>query len=247
MELDKKIISIFSHEANSIRVKCVTISLGYTSVLLEDGRCGLCCTLLDQMGSCNVNKERKEYEGEVAINLLNGLKVDTRLSRVLAIATVNALNQPFVATCPIDSGDLMSDLHIPNGGSVAMVGHFDPVVAYFNRNGVEVKCYDKGKSIGNENEFYDWSKNEADALVLTATSVINGTCEEVLSRLGNRNIPTVLMGPSTIMRPEVFAHLPITMLAGINPIDICGVQRVIRNAKGTRDILKYSHKVKLMI
>jgi hypothetical protein len=45
------------------------------------------------------------------------------------------------------------------------------------------------------------------------------------------------------MVPEVFDHLPVTMLAGTAPVDREKVLQAVRNGAGTRMIQRYSRKV----
>jgi uncharacterized protein (DUF4213/DUF364 family) len=247
MKIDGMIFDTFADEAAKVKVEQIVIGLGYSAVLLDDGRCGLCCTLAGSAGGCLVNKDPVDYEQRSAIELLKLIRRDALLSRVLAIATANALNQSYADGCSDDKGNLISDLHLKRGDKVAMVGHFDPVTAYFERNGISLGSYDLGKDIGDEESFYRWVVDEADAMVLTATSVTNGTTEEVFEHLQGKAFPIAMMGPSTIMRPEVYAGSPISICAGSVVLDPDSVIRVVRNGKGTRDILKHARKVQLFL
>lgn len=247
MMVDDKILSVFKDDAKEAIIERITIGVGYTSVLLSDGRCGLCSTLLNRSKSCIVNKDPEEYEKHPAYELLRSIMSDHHLARVQAIATANALNHSFAGRCPDDQGDLMKVLHIPDGGKVGMVGHFEPVVSYLSQCGVEVKSYDLGKQIGSEAVFYDWAKSEADAMVITATSLIDGSIIHIFDMLGGKIVPTVLMGPSTIIRPEIYGDLPISVYAGTVPVDTASIERIVRNGRGTRDIHKYARKVHLLV
>lgn len=247
MMVEDKVLSVFEEDAKEAIIERITIGVGYTSVLLSDGRCGLCSTLLNHSASCMVNKDPEEYEKHRAYEVLRSITSNHHLARVLAIATANALNHAFASQCPDDRGDLKKDLHIPEGGKVGMVGHFDPVVSYFSKCGIEVKTYDTGKHIGSESEFYDWAKHKADAMVITATSLINGSILHIFDMMGGKIVPTVLMGPSTIIRPEIYGDLPISVYAGTVPSDTDSIERVVRNGKGTRDIHKFARKVHLLV
>lgn len=247
MVLEQRIMSLFAEEAGQVIIERITVGLGYTVVLLEDGRCGLCCTLLENDGRCVVNRDPEEYERKPALALLEKITTADRFSRVLAIATANALNHRLAYLCDDDNGNLLMDLQLEPGSRVAMVGHFDPVVAYFKRNNISIQIFDIGKHVGDETDFYDWARSEADAMVMTATSLINGSMEHVFDQMGGKILPTVLMGPSTIVRRELYRDLPITVCAGTVPVDIDAVERVVRNGKGTRAIHKHARKVHLFV
>lgn len=247
MIINDKILEVFHEEASLASIDQITIGLGYTALTLTDGRCGLCSTLIHNFSDCPVSQDPLDYEKKPALPLLQKITSKNPLARVLAIALVNALNYNYAYACSEDSGQLIQDLHLRKYDKVAMVGYFRPVAAYFEEGGIEVKSYDIGKQMGNLSEFYHWACSEADAVVITATSLINGTIEEVLAQLQEKTIPAVIMGPSTIMRPEIYSHLKVTMLAGTVALDTEAIVKAVRNGKGTRVLHKHAKKVQLMI
>lgn len=52
--------------------------------------------------------------------------------------------------------------------------------------------------------------------MLTSTSILNNTTEEILSRLAP-GVKVVMLGPSTPMVAAAFSHLPVHILAGTVP------------------------------
>ncbi len=147
-----------------------------------------------------------------------------------------------------DDGNLIRDLKLNTGDNVAMIGYFAPIVSYLNTHGITVRAYDIGKEVGSEQKFYQWAETESDALILTATSLINSSLEEVLSHFnGKKRIPTVLMGPSTIMVGEIYRELPIDILAGSTVSNRDGVIKSIRNGRGTPYLHKDCKKVHLYL
>jgi uncharacterized protein len=247
MELDSKILAVFQDEASNAVIDKICIGLGYTAVTLKDGRCGLCCTLLDGHSHCSVNKDPMDYEDRIALPLLQKLVSGSALSRIMSIALVNALNYSAAAACSNDPGDLLNDLSLKKGSKVAMVGHFDPVVKYLEREGVMVKSFDIGKHIGSSAEFYTWGRQEADALILTATSMITGTTEDVMEQFQGKKIPSVIMGPSTIMNSAIYSHLDVSVCAGTVPVDHEGILKAVRNGKGTPELHRYARKIRLLV
>jgi hypothetical protein len=128
-----------------------------------------------------------------------------------------------------------------------MIGYFAPIVSYLGEHGITVRAYDIGKEVGSKDDFYTWAETESDALILTATSLINSSLEEVLSHFGGNRIPTVLMGPSTIMAKELYRDLPIDLLAGSTVSNRDGVIKSIRNGRGTPYLHKDCKKVRLYL
>jgi uncharacterized protein (DUF4213/DUF364 family) len=247
MVLDQQILTFFQDEAEKSVVDEIHLGLGYTAVTLTDGRCGLCCTLMGNSNSCMVNKNPGEFEKQNALLLLQEIQSEKPLDRTMAIALVNALNATYAANCSDDPKTLEEDLHLAKGSKVAMVGYFDPIVRLLAKDGIEVVAYDIGKKIGSEKEFYCWAKSHADALILTATSLITNSTESVFEHLEGKKIPTVLLGPSTIMRPEIYQGLPVTMLGGTVPVDIPNTLKAIRNGRGTPILHKYARTVRLLL
>lgn len=228
--------------AYKTHISQLCIGLGYTAVVLDDGSMGVAYTWIDSKKGCTVMKDPEEYEGKKAVFLLEKLFSEDLLDRSVAVAAVNALNYPQARSFPDDQDTLLDDLHIKTNSRVSMIGFFDPVVQKLKARNVELNVFDLGKQIGTEEEFYANLEHNTDAVILTSTSVIHGSTEQVLSHV-QEGTPCVLLGPTTPMMPEAFSHLPITILGGTLPEDTDSVLRSIRHAKGTPDIQRSSRKV----
>ncbi|MDD2296783.1 MAG: DUF364 domain-containing protein [Sphaerochaetaceae bacterium] len=237
MKLNNKIFSVFANDAEGSVIDEITIGIGYTAVTLTDGRCGLCATLCDPKHAFSLNTDRTDYEGRAAIQLLRKIKEgDNHLSRVMAVALVNALNQPFAKALPDGPNDLHKDFDLPKGAKIAMIGHFSPVFKQFEETGSEVRSLDLGRGIGKAKEFYPWATAEADVLILTGTSIVNQTMIEVLDKFSSRTLPVVVMGASTILREEIYEDLPIRYVAGSVVVVKKDLLKAVRNGRGTLDI-----------
>ena len=112
----------------------------------------------------------------------------------------------------------------------------------FKSRGAELAVIDQNREIGDPADFYHKLENWAEVLFLTSTSILNQSTEEILAHTSN-DIQTVMLGPSTPMVPEAFAHLPVAILAGTVPVDREKVLQAVRNGAGTRHIQQYSRKV----
>ncbi|NLI34121.1 MAG: hypothetical protein GX422_15265, partial [Deltaproteobacteria bacterium] len=86
----------------------------------------------------------------------------------------------------------------------------------------------------------------AEVLLLTSTSILNNSTEEVLSRL-TPGVKVVMLGPSTPMIVEAFGHLPVHILAGTVPVDKEGILKAVRHGAGTPVIHRFSRKVYAMV
>jgi uncharacterized protein (DUF4213/DUF364 family) len=247
MKLNDTIFSVFADEADRSVIGEIHIGIGYTAVLMQDGRCGLCATLCDSTEAYQMNTDSNDYEGRSAIQLLRHIRNEdtTLISRIMAIALVNALNQPFARSLPEAPHDWHRDLDLPEGASIAMVGYFSPVSDRFEEKGFTVRTLDLGKNLGEPKEFYPWAAQQADALVITAASLVNNSLESLFSHFSGRSIPTLLLGPSTILHPDVYADLPITALAGSAVIDTSDMLKAVRNGRGSLDVHRQAKSVYL--
>jgi len=247
MLLNEKIFRQFKTSATQEIIKEIHMGLGYTAITLENGSCGLCYTPKEESGTCTVFKENVEFEGQPAILLLERIYDTNTQIRSLAIALANALNHGYARGLADDEGNLMADLQLKSGSKVAMIGYFGPIVNQMEKQGVEIRSFDIGKQIGEEKSFYSWARSEADALILTATSLIYNSTEAIFEKLGTTTLPSILMGPSTIAAPNLYDHLGIAYCAATAVTDIPGVLKDIRNGRGTPYLHKHSRKVKLKL
>ena len=248
MELNNTIFSVFADEADRAVIDEIHIGLGYTLVTLQDGRCGLCVTLCNAIHAFGVNNDPNDYEGRSALQLLRHIKEpDHQMSRVMAIALVNALNQPFAKALAETPTDWHEQLGLGKGAKIAMVGHFSPVFERFEETGFMVKLLDLDRDIGQPEKFYPWAVQEADALMITATSIVNNTLEEIVGRFSQRQLPIIVMGPSTIMHPDIYQDLPIHTIAGSAVIAKSDILKAVRNGRGTLDVHHQAKKVYLRI
>ena len=77
---------------------------------------------------------------------------------------------------------------------------------------------------------------------MTATTILNDSAEELLSAMAP-GVRAVMMGPSTPLVPEAFAHLPLVGLAGIAPFDTAGVVKAVRHGAATPGMKSFVRKV----
>lgn len=246
MELYQKIFSTFADEADRTVIDEIHMGLGYTMVTLQDGRCGICVTLCDPTRAYLVNTDPNDYEGRSALQLLRHIKDGEHpFSRMMAIALVNAMNQRFAASLPQTPHDWPERLGLGKGASVAMIGHFSPVSERFEEIGSTVRILDLGRNLDNPDDFYPWAIKKADVLAITATSMVNGTLEEILGRFKDRTLPILLMGPSTILHPDIYEGLPINYLSGSAVVAKSDMLKAVRNGRGTLDVHHQAKKVYL--
>jgi uncharacterized protein (DUF4213/DUF364 family) len=184
-----------------------------------------------------------DYEDQPALQLLEKIKSDHPVERSMALALVNALNYKIALDFPEDKKNkvMFEQFNIGEGTRAAMVGFIGPLVDLLKQKNASVEVLDRSRDMGQKEDFYTKLGNWADVLLLTSTSILNNTTEEILQN-AHPKIKTIMLGPSTPMVAAAFEHLPVHMLAGTVPIDKENVLKAIRHGMGTPVLQKFSRK-----
>ena len=244
MELNQKLFDCMAPVAEDVTVEQVTIGLGYTAVTTSRGDVGICATGAAMEACCAGKLEAIDYERRPAGDLLQQILTDDPMARTMALALINALNCHQVQELPEDADNrvLFDRFKLLSGARVAMVGYFPPLVRLLESAKVPLTVVDDAKGVGDKAIFYDRLDGWADALLITATSIVNNSTETILSHAGP-GLKTVLLGPSTPMLAQAFAHLPVHMLAGSALTDREKVLKIVRHGGGAHLLKAASRKV----
>lgn len=239
---------MFLDQARRTRVEILSMGLGYTAVTTDDGGIGLSYTYFGDKKSCMVLNKHIDYEGRSADLLLQKIKSDNTVERSMALALINALNHANALNLPEDrDNQIMFDkFDIAKGTRMAMVGFFPPLVGIFEKMKVSLEVLDSSRAMGDKERFYSKLKEWAQVLLLTSTSMLNNSTEEILAH-ARPGLKTIMLGPSTPLVAEAFNNLPVHMLAGTVPIDREQTLKAIRHGMGTPVLHKFSRKVYLDI
>ena len=243
MRLNQKLYDLFKKRAREVNIEVLCLGLGYTAVTLSDGGIGLSYTHFEDKKSCLLLNKHIDYEGQPALQLLEKIKSDHPVERSMALALVNALNHKYALEYPEDrKNQIMFDqFNIGAGTRVAMVGFIGPLVDVLKQKNARVEVMDASRGMGEKSDFYAKLEVWADVLLLTSTSILNNTTEEILQNV-HPKVKTIMLGPSTPMVAAVFEHLPVHMLAGTVPIDKANILKAIRHGMGTPVLQKFSRK-----
>ena len=247
MDLFRNLHDCFLEKASIAKVVNITVGLRYTAVMTDDGGMGLSFTFQNNEHCCPKGSAYRDYEGQSAIELLENILSPSPLSRSIGLALINALNFSVADKLPEDDGDTlwMDAFDVKQGSHVAMVGFFKPLMQKFEKRGALVEVVDDSHGIGDKKDFYEKLGGWADVLLITATSILNGTTEEVLAHV-SPDTAVIMLGPSTPMVMDAFSHLPVRVLAGTVPTDFEAVLKAVRHGEGTPVIHRFSRKVIIM-
>ena len=202
-------------EAGIQVVKDIRIGLGYTCVELSGGGCGLAYTFRNDAGhTCSVLGTAGTLLGLPATDMLAWAKSDNRIKAALGLATMNALiNRETPDMTRINVADA---LMVGMRDTLGMVGAFRPILKEIRPRVGEIYVFEEEVEDGSG--FYPSTDiprylPNCDVIILTATSLINGTIDSILDHCrGAREV--CLVGPSTPMCPTVLSRYGVTLLAG---------------------------------
>ena len=235
-----KIAACLKPASEGIKIADVRIGLGYTSVRLDNGNAGLAWTASNDSGSCTHETKAGKLAGSPASELLEMLNSDSNpLSRTIGLATANALvaGLPRPQTAEKDAFELVD---VQSSDSVVMVGFFGPVIPKLKQTGCKLDILEL-----NENRPDTISpENGKEALsacsvaIITATSIVTGTFDDLIAGLGKPRA-VIVLGPSTIMYPPVFNGTPVTHLAGAWVKDAAAVEKIVSEGGGTMILKQY--------
>ena len=227
-------------------VTSLTVGLGYTAVATGDGGLGLSYTWVDDSERRSYGNGYRDVEGEGAVVLLERLLSDDPFQRSIGLATVNALHHHRSRGLVDDTGSPLSlSLRLADIGAgthVSMVGYFPPLVRALPELGVELDVIDSSLGLGDPLEFRARLGSWTEVLIMTATTLLNGSAEELLLATGS-GVRSIIMGPSTPLVPEAFTHLPLTGLAGIVTCNATAVEKAVRHGAATPGMKPYVRKV----
>jgi uncharacterized protein (DUF4213/DUF364 family) len=214
----------------------VCIGATYIAVRLDDGRLGLSAVptaVVHPM--CPPFPPPETLAGiEAAFTLAWLAEKNNPRKKAIALATANALIRQDRCDAVGDAFDLIK---LKSADRVVMVGRFTPLVARIESTGASLMVLEKDASKGLVLEERERREvlHSATVILITATTLLYDSLEEVLASLG-RPRHVVLLGPSTPMLPEIFADTPIHHLGGVRIIDAAKVIQIVAAGGGTRSM-----------
>ncbi|MEA3471283.1 MAG: DUF364 domain-containing protein, partial [Thermodesulfobacteriota bacterium] len=167
------------------------------------------------------------------------------LEKALGLATANAIIDPPVTEEEIDTIDLMG---LTREDRIAMIGFFQPLVERIRKRGLNLFVIERDERRIEipDDETRDRVLKECTVAIITATSIINDTLEDILRRLGDTR-HVALLGPSTPLCQEIFRGTPVNHLGGSVVTDVRRVMQIISEGGGTPEMRPHLRFVNILI
>lgn len=235
--------------AVGVRVAEVRIGLGYTAVLLDGGRAGLCYTPREELpAGCSTLADAGRLAGRSAADLLSRLEAPTPLERAVGLATANAL----LAGRPLPEaveGDVLDAVLVTPADHVGMVGHFAPLASRLRPRVASLTIFEKAHRQGNGIEPAARAVEclPACTVALITATVLLGEDPDPLFVAATACREVVLLGPSTPLCREACAAGPVTWLSGGVVSDPRAVLGVVSEGGGTRECGPFVRRVNVRV
>lgn len=210
-------------------IESYVIGEKYVAVMLNNGNTGVCATLGTRVDD----------------SLLRGALPDmTDPSHRIII------NAWFNAICNYDRTyddiiDIFDRIDFTRYKEVVMVGYFESLYEKFSRDGIPLKVFDIHKESSIISDIGGMKKilSEADAVILTGTTIFNNTFSSIITSTPDE-CDIFLLGPSNILSDEMFGYRNIKVVFGsVFAQNDHELLRRIESGCGTRGFLDRLQKV----
>jgi len=222
-------------EVERLTIDRLVIGLFFTGVKLDNGFAGMSFTPSKDIpdavccpSSVGRTFDPVKVSGTKVTEILPSLESREPIKRAVAVATLNALS----ATCwgrgltgghrVRERADAQDYIKIHSESSVAIFGAIIPVLRMLKKHGGTWWVIEQDSKTLKDDElrhYVPWGQSEeiirnADVLIITGVSLLNGTLEPILS-LARAGIEIAVLGPTASMIPEPMFHRGVRVVGGV--------------------------------
>ncbi|AFS77494.1 hypothetical protein DUF364 [Gottschalkia acidurici 9a] len=243
-----ELIKVALESCGNKKVADLRLGLGYTGVLLDDNSCGLAYTFRSELGSCcSVFGQAGKMKGRSAEELILWGRDENLAKSTIGIATINAIINSKIDV--IEKSGIVDLIDVKENERFGMVGNFKPILKEVKKRTENIYIFERQKTDNPEiypESAMDEYLTKCDVVLITATSIINKTIDEVLKKTKNAR-EVYIVGSSTPLCPEVFKKYGVSVLAGAivrKPLELLDI---ISQGGGTRAMKGAIDQVNLKI
>lgn len=233
-ELHADVLDRLGGEARTIAVERVVLGIFFTGVKLDNGAGGLCATPVKGVpeavccpSSAQAMPTPGRIAGRPAAQVLDDLYRPQDLRRAVAVATLNALAETLWRRdgappgAEVVAGDAFDALNLEPAARVALVGAFPPYLRELRRRKQPFNVLEMDVSTLKPEElpFYVPAERapevvpQADVLITTGTTLLNGSLDALL-RLLKPGAQAAVVGPTATLLPQPYARRGVTVVGG---------------------------------
>ncbi|MDQ7095672.1 DUF364 domain-containing protein [Desulfosporosinus sp. PR] len=235
-ETQEHIQSILGGDIAKITLERVVIGLFFTGVKLSNGVGGICFTPIKTIpeavccpSSARAMPNSGRLKGAPVLELLKEIPGSNSLRKAIGIAVLNALSETCWQKSPpqdykVQSNvDALDVVEIPEEAYVVVVGALAPFLKKLKKRAKPFTVLEMDPSTlkADEMPFYAHGSRaaefipQADVLVITGTTLINDTLDNLL-QLAKPTAQIAVVGPTASLMPEAFFQRGVDILGGIS-------------------------------
>lgn len=234
--------------AGGCHVTDVRIGLGYTAVQLDDGSTGVAYTFRENaLQGCSVFTGARPLAGRLAAELLEYLDSAVSIERTVGVATANALLN--TDGTEYLGGDTLEHIALTEHDCVGMVGFFAPLIPALKQQAGTLHIFEKvPEKAANvfPQEMIPKLLPQCSIVLITATSLINGSFSDIVSSCTGSRL-TAVLGASTPLCPALFQPWGIDLLSGVIVTNPDSILRTVSEGGGMRFFKGAIRKVNLPV
>lgn len=236
-------------EIDDITVERAVFGLFFSGVKLSTGHGGLCFTPVKEMPEavcCPSSAAVMPLSGKLSDvpvkQYLDDIFCDNILRRTLGIAALNALSNLIwekydVGYKPVMPRDAFDEIDVTRYEKTVVVGALIPMLKRLIAAGSDFTILEQDPRTLKEREMQFYAPAEdaekyvpdADLLVITGVTVLNGTLSHLLE-LAKPGAEILVTGPTASMIPDAFFNKGVTMTGGIVVTDADELLDIIAEA-----------------
>ena len=237
-ETINRVTDILGDELPGITIERAVVGLFFTGVKLSpgpDGVVGGTCATPHDAGPvdvcCPIDAHHVAFRpiaGRPAGEVMRDAILPGGLSRAVGIATLNALAELCWRRCPTADVELLADAdafdatRIGDGEKVVLVGAFIPFLKELKRRRLSYLVLEQNPAAlkAEEMPFYRPAETaaavvpQADVLLITGSTLINDTLEDLLA-LARPETRVTVLGPTVGMLPDAFLARGADLLGSV--------------------------------
>lgn len=223
-----------AHGLEQLSIRRAVLGLFFTGVELDNGAGGLCATpikSIPQAVCCPSSAQAMPIPGKIAgrcvAEVLQDLYRPQELRRALAIATLNAVAETLwqqegpLRGARVREGEAFDQLTIAPTDRVVLVGAFPPYLRELRRRAQPFHLLELDTSVLKPEELPFHVPPEqgpgvvaqADVLITTGTTLINGTFDSLLAPL-RPGAQVAVIGPTATLLAPPFVRRGVTVVGG---------------------------------
>ncbi len=246
-EMHAHVVERLGPDLESLTIDRAVVGIFFTGVQLANGAGGLCATpikSIPQAVCCPSSAQAMPIPGKIAgrsvAEVLHDLHRPQELRRALAIATLNAavetlwLRDGPPQGAQVREGEAFDQVRIASTDRVVLVGAFPPYLRELRRRAQPFHVLELDTSVLKPEELPFHVPHEratevvaqADVLITTGTTLVNGTLEGLLAPL-RPGAQVAVIGPTATLLAAPFARYGVTVVGGTR----------VRDAQALLDVL----------